>query len=356
MWSAQSTAPRSSGAPSSSRRATRRWRSLRPASGSLVLKGTPYGRRILVGEESVAWSDLEAAFERIGEGRRPARRARRRQSTDWTDESVATLIKTRVAIPTATRARTSRSRSRRGRLDLRRLRQLHAGGRQHAPRRRTRGRARRLGSALVTAAAGALVRGRVTAFTDAGEVEADAAVIAIPARRSARSSSTRRSRARPRPPSPGSSTGRTRSCSWRCGRPPSPARSCRSRGTSGPTRSSGPTANRRRFDRIHGDDRGDRVADLDGPAGWVDRAGRAALGARLDPDPGSALLSTWHDDPWVRGAYSARSISSPLRDEDLAKPIGPLHFAGEHTAGEWHGLMEGALRSGRRAARQILDA
>ena len=32
----------------------------------------------------------------------------------------------------------------------------------------------------------------------------------------------------------------------------------------------------------------------------------------------------------------------------------PLHFAGEHTAGPWGGLMEGALRSGLRAAREIV--
>ena len=83
-----------------------------------------------------------------------------------------------------------------------------------------------------------------------------------------------------------------------------------------------------------------------------------ALRGDLDPDPepGSAVLSSWHDDPWVRGSYSARSLSSPLRDDDLVKPIGPLFFAGEHTAGEWHGLMEGALRSGRRAAEQILSS
>lgn len=75
----------------------------------------------------------------------------------------------------------------------------------------------------------------------------------------------------------------------------------------------------------------------------------------LDPDPANALLSSWHDDPWVRGSYSARSLASPIRDADLVSPIGPLHFAGEHTAGDWHGLMEGALRSGRRAAVQLLD-
>jgi monoamine oxidase len=33
-----------------------------------------------------------------------------------------------------------------------------------------------------------------------------------------------------------------------------------------------------------------------------------------------------------------------------------LAFAGEHTAGEWHGLMEGALRSGIRAAQDVLQA
>jgi hypothetical protein len=44
----------------------------------------------------------------------------------------------------------------------------------------------------------------------------------------------------------------------------------------------------------------------------------------------------------VRGSYSARGLSSPLRDDDLVKPIGPLYFAGEHTAGEWRG-MEGAF-------------
>jgi monoamine oxidase len=66
------------------------------------------------------------------------------------------------------------------------------------------------------------------------------------------------------------------------------------------------------------------------------------------------MLSTWHDDPWARGAYSARSRTSPLQTAELARPVGPLAFAGEHTAGEWHGLMEGALRSGIRAAEDVL--
>jgi monoamine oxidase len=36
--------------------------------------------------------------------------------------------------------------------------------------------------------------------------------------------------------------------------------------------------------------------------------------------------------------------------------VGPLAFAGEHTAGAvWHGNMEGAVRSGRRAAADVLS-
>ena len=90
-----------------------------------------------------------------------------------------------------------------------------------------------------------------------------------------------------------------------------------------------------------------------GPAKWLDALQR--LRPDLDLDPDGAMLSTWRDDPWVRGAYSARSPSSSLGTPELAGPVGPLAFAGEHTAGAWHGLMEGALRSGRRAAAELLQ-
>jgi monoamine oxidase len=85
----------------------------------------------------------------------------------------------------------------------------------------------------------------------------------------------------------------------------------------------------------------------DGPETWVEAV------RRLRPDLRFAttepVLSTWPG-----GAYSARSLASPLDDHALAATVGPLAFAGEHTAGAWHALMEGALRSGRRAAGEIL--
>jgi monoamine oxidase len=96
----------------------------------------------------------------------------------------------------------------------------------------------------------------------------------------------------------------------------------------------------------------EHLGGAEGSERWIEAL--VALREDLELEPEGALLSSWHDDPWVRGSYSARTLSSPLRDEDLVRPIGPLHFAGEHTAGEWHGLMEGALRSGLRAAEQVL--
>jgi monoamine oxidase len=90
----------------------------------------------------------------------------------------------------------------------------------------------------------------------------------------------------------------------------------------------------------------------EGPVTW--RARISALRPDLDLLEGEASLTTWSDDPWSRGAYSA-DAPAPHDEVLLRTPVGRLHLAGEHTAGEWSGLMEGALRSGERAAEEILD-
>lgn len=89
-----------------------------------------------------------------------------------------------------------------------------------------------------------------------------------------------------------------------------------------------------------------------GPDVWLESL--AALRPDLELDLDTVLLSTWADDPWARGAYSARSSRASVDDPELSRPVGRLAFAGEHTAGRWHGLMEGALRSGQRAACDLL--
>jgi len=95
------------------------------------------------------------------------------------------------------------------------------------------------------------------------------------------------------------------------------------------------------------------LAVTGGPATWAARA--AALRPELATDPAGAVLTTWNDDPWAGQSYSAETVTAAPGDPDiLAAAHGRVHFAGEHTAGHWAGLMEGALRSGQRAARGVL--
>ena len=91
-----------------------------------------------------------------------------------------------------------------------------------------------------------------------------------------------------------------------------------------------------------------------GPSAWLRRLKDRRDDLLIRDD--TAVLSTWHDDPWAAGAYShlrpgpaAHRVAT-----DDALTFGRVVLAGEWTAGEWHGLMEGALRSGERAARRAL--
>jgi monoamine oxidase len=66
----------------------------------------------------------------------------------------------------------------------------------------------------------------------------------------------------------------------------------------------------------------------------------------------------WRRDPFALGAYSFVLAGGINACRDLAQPLeGALYFAGEATAGEgYNATMEGALESGWRAAREILEA
>jgi monoamine oxidase len=95
------------------------------------------------------------------------------------------------------------------------------------------------------------------------------------------------------------------------------------------------------------------LAVADGPGRWASLA--AALRPELSLDTGRALVTTWNDDPWAGESYTAVTVGVAKGDGRLiAAPLGRVHFAGEHTAGAWAGLMEGALRSGARAAAEVL--
>jgi monoamine oxidase len=82
---------------------------------------------------------------------------------------------------------------------------------------------------------------------------------------------------------------------------------------------------------------------------------------RLRPElrhAGAPVLTVWGPETAASGgSYSCHPPGwSRADDEELAAPLGRVHLAGEHTAGDFCGTMEGALRSGARAAAEALAA
>jgi monoamine oxidase len=72
----------------------------------------------------------------------------------------------------------------------------------------------------------------------------------------------------------------------------------------------------------------------------------------------AAYFHDWQSDPFSRGAYSYGKVGSDGAYEALASPLqDTLFFAGEATYTSGHnGTVHGAIASGQRAAREILDS
>ncbi len=75
------------------------------------------------------------------------------------------------------------------------------------------------------------------------------------------------------------------------------------------------------------------------------------------PAPTGVHVTDWLGEEWSRGCYAA--LLGPgdwtRLGPHLTHPHGRVHWAGTETSTEFFGLMEGAIRSGRRAATEILD-
>jgi monoamine oxidase len=111
---------------------------------------------------------------------------------------------------------------------------------------------------------------------------------------------------------------------------------------------------------------GPRVAELDSHANIAALAKRAVdsldslFGKEWDvaDELEGAYYHDWQRDPFARGAYSYVGVGGGTAREELAAPIeGTLFFAGEatDTNGE-AATVTGALQSGERAAREIIES
>jgi monoamine oxidase len=74
--------------------------------------------------------------------------------------------------------------------------------------------------------------------------------------------------------------------------------------------------------------------------------------------PDGYVERLWAEEEWTRGCYGGAMPPGAWTEygDALRAPIGPLHWAGAETATVWSGYMDGAVRSGERAAAEALAA
>jgi monoamine oxidase len=84
-----------------------------------------------------------------------------------------------------------------------------------------------------------------------------------------------------------------------------------------------------------------------------------ALAVRYGPkalSPRAHLETDWAAEPWSLGGMIAHFAPGVLTGfgQAIREPAGRIHWAGSERATEMHGLMEGAVRSGERAADEVM--
>jgi monoamine oxidase len=75
-------------------------------------------------------------------------------------------------------------------------------------------------------------------------------------------------------------------------------------------------------------------------------------------EPLDYVERVWAQEEWTRGCYGCYMPPGGWVSygRALRPPIGRIHWAGAETATVWNGYMDGAVRSGERAASEVLDA
>lgn len=87
------------------------------------------------------------------------------------------------------------------------------------------------------------------------------------------------------------------------------------------------------------------------------RSFAAYFGARA-ASPKQYIEKAWADEPYSRGGYVGFMGPGVLTSYGAAirRPVGRIHWAGTETSGYWTGYMDGAVRSGERAAAEVKAA
>lgn len=65
----------------------------------------------------------------------------------------------------------------------------------------------------------------------------------------------------------------------------------------------------------------------------------------------------WSQEEFIRGSYVSYTTPGGYTNygEGLREPVGRIHFCGTETSDEWIGYMDGAIRSGKRVAAELIE-
>ncbi|KAK4954526.1 hypothetical protein LTR10_007957 [Elasticomyces elasticus] len=78
---------------------------------------------------------------------------------------------------------------------------------------------------------------------------------------------------------------------------------------------------------------------------------------KVVPAPKEVIVTRWKRDPFTRGTYSYVAPETRPGDyDDMAEPVGNLHFAGEATCGTHPATVHGAFLSGLRVAADVMQS
>lgn len=92
-------------------------------------------------------------------------------------------------------------------------------------------------------------------------------------------------------------------------------------------------------------------------AAMLEVLNRVFPGVRAAARPGEQVTVPWSDEPFAKGGYALYAPGQVTAFRGCeGEPEGRVFFAGEHTSLEAQGYMEGAVRSGVKAARDVRNA
>lgn len=98
----------------------------------------------------------------------------------------------------------------------------------------------------------------------------------------------------------------------------------------------------------------ERSGMFESPEPWGESVKASRPDLEIDEDA-AAIATLWSVDPFALGGYTAHAAGKyELTPSNLQEPIGQIYWAGEYCDDDFTGLIEGAIRSGIRAAKSAL--